>query len=152
LDEKVPDDVVKKLADVKDMKPTELQALLSDVRKRLGKREDLDNHKDIDIALLRMLNHLDPYTTFYTPDELERDKSQISRQFIGVGITVRKDSNSDMLQVISPILGSPAFKAGVQAGDLITTITREVDEKGKPLDPPDVISTKGLEVGDAVKK
>src|SRR5205823_209966 len=50
VDEKVPDDVAKKLANVKDMKSTELMALLTDVRERLGKREDLDNHKDVDDA------------------------------------------------------------------------------------------------------
>ena len=73
LDEKVPDDVAKKLDSVKTMKnpnDRDLRTLLTDVRERLGKREDLDNHKDIDDTLLRMLRHLDPYTTFYTPDEL----------------------------------------------------------------------------------
>jgi len=70
IDEKVPDDVVKKLGGIKDMKEKELLALLQDVRIRLGKREDLAQHKDIDIALQRMLSHLDPYTTFYSPEDL----------------------------------------------------------------------------------
>ena len=39
-----------------------------------------------------------------------------------------------MLQVVTPIKGSPAYKAGIQAGDIITTIIREVDSEGKPLD------------------
>jgi len=152
IDEKVPDDVVKKLGGIKDMKEKELLALLQDVRIRLGKREDLAQHKDIDIALQRMLSHLDPYTTFYSPEDLEREKNLIQGNFIGVGVQIRKDPNTDMLEVITPILGSPAFKAGIQTGDIITSITRVVDNTGKPLDPPEVISTKGLDISDAVKK
>jgi carboxyl-terminal processing protease len=152
LDEKIPDDVAKKLAGVKTLSNTELRRLLTDVRERLGKREDLDNHKDVDDALLRMLRHLDPYTTFYTPEELRHLESDVSGEFIGVGIQVRKDSDSDELQVITPIYGSPAFKAGIQTGDLVTAIVRLVDDTGKTLDKPEVIPTKGLSVNDAVKK
>jgi C-terminal processing protease CtpA/Prc len=52
--------------------------------------------------------------------------------------------HTDHLQVVTPIRGSPAYKGGIQAGDLITTITREVDGLGKPLEKPEVIPTKGL--------
>jgi C-terminal peptidase prc len=152
IDEKVPEDVAKQLANVKEMKERDLRDLLIDVRMRLGNREDLDKHKDIDNALMRMLNHLDPYTTFYDPESLEREKGQIQGRFIGVGIQIRKDSNTDMIQVITPIMGSPAYRAGIQAGDLITTVTREVDSYGKPLEPAEVISTKGLDISEAVKK
>jgi C-terminal peptidase prc len=152
VDEKIPEDMASRLAGVKDMKEKELQALLADVRQALGKREDLDKHKDIDIALVRMLNKLDPYTTYYDPESLEREKGQIQGRFIGVGIQIRKDSATDQLLVITPIMGSPAYKAGIQAGDIITTITREVDSFGKEVDPPEVIKTKGLDISDAVKK
>ncbi len=152
VEEKVPADVAKKLADTKALSEKDLLALLMDVRLRLGKREDLDNHKDIDQAILRMLAHLDPYTTFYTPDKLRRTEGEISGQFIGVGIQIRKDPDTDQIYVITPILGSPAYNAGIQAGDLITSVTRFTDEKGKTLDPPEVLPTKGLDVSDAVKK
>ncbi|HEX5268859.1 MAG TPA: S41 family peptidase, partial [Gemmataceae bacterium] len=152
LDMSVPDDVAKKLGGAKSMSNRELRELLTDVRERLGKREDLDNHKDIDDALLRMLRHLDPYTTFYTPDELRHLEADVSGEFIGVGIQIRRDADTDELQVITPIYGSPAFKAGIQTGDLVTSITRLVDDTGKPLEKPEVIPTKGLSVNDAVKK
>ncbi len=157
LDLSVPEDVAKKLTDLQSVaegkdKDRKLRELLTDVRERLGKREDLDNHKDIDDTLLRMLRHLDPYTTFYTPDELRHLESDVSGEFIGVGIQVRKDAESGELQVITPIFGSPAFKAGVQAGDIVSAITRLVGDDGKPLDKPEVIPTKGMEVNDAVKK
>src|SRR5262249_41634743 len=51
-----------------------------------------------------------------------------------------------------PIRGSPAYKAGLMTGDLITQITREVDAEGNPLNPPEVTETRGMTVNDAVKK
>src|SRR5262249_9610433 len=54
--------------------------------------------------------------------------------------------------VVTPIKGSPAYKKGLLAGDLITRITREVDSEGKVLDPVEVIETKDLPLNDAVKK
>jgi C-terminal peptidase prc len=152
VDEKVPDEIAKKLAGVKTMKERELRTLLTDARERLGKREDLDNHKDIDDAVQRMLHHLDPYTQFYSPDQLRHLESDVSGEFIGVGIQIRPDPETNMLQVITPIYGSPAFKAGIQAGDIIAAIVRLVDENGKPLDKPEVVSTKALSSSEAVKK
>jgi carboxyl-terminal processing protease len=72
--------------------------------------------------------------------------------FTGIGIQIRKDSNSDQLLVVTPIKGSPAYKTGLLAGDVITKITREVDSDGRALSPAEVIETKGLPLGDAVKK
>jgi C-terminal peptidase prc len=152
IDEKIPDELKAQLDKVKDLDEDELKGLLADARQRLGKREDLDNHKDIDFALQRMLSHLDPYTTYIDPETLERFKSETGGKFVGVGIQIRKDIASDMLQVISPILGSPSYKAGIQEGDLITEIIRVTDDKGKPLDKPEVLSTKGMPINDAVKK
>ncbi|HJT79487.1 MAG TPA: S41 family peptidase [Gemmataceae bacterium] len=153
IDEKVPDEVNDKLNSAKDMTAPELQNLLVDVRERLGKREDLANHKDVDLTLLRMMkNHLDPFTTYIDPETAGRVDNEIQGQFTGIGIQIRKDAASDMLQVVTPIKGSPAYKAGIQAGDIVTTITRDVDSEGNKLDKPEVISTKGLPLSDAVKK
>jgi carboxyl-terminal processing protease len=69
-----------------------------------------------------------------------------------------------MLMVVTPIRGSPAYRArpsnvevsetevGLKAGDVITKIVREVDSEGKSLDSPEVISTQGMLLSDAVKK
>ncbi|HZT81159.1 MAG TPA: S41 family peptidase, partial [Gemmataceae bacterium] len=152
LDEKVPDDLTKKLANVGAFKERELFGLLADARTRLGKREDLDGHKDIDGALVRMLQHLDPYTTFYTPDDLKRLEEETSGQFIGVGVEVGKDPDSDELLVLTPIRGSPAHEAGVRAGDVITTLTRPTDDAGRQLDPPEVIPTRGMDISEAIKR
>src|SRR5260370_23147093 len=151
IDEKLPDEIKPMLEKAKTLDPEDLKTLLADARQHLGKREDLDNHKDVDFALQRMLFHLDPYTTYIDPETLAKFKSDMG-EFIGVGIQIRKDTNTDMLQVISPIYGSPAYKAGIQEGDIITTVTRYVDDKGKALTDPEVISTKGLPINDVVKK
>jgi carboxyl-terminal processing protease len=151
-DEKIPPDIRERLARVQKLDETELTELLADARERLGKREDLSNHKDIDVTLQRMMSHLDPYTTYWDSEMVARADQDIQGQFTGIGVQIRKDSARDMLQVVTPIKGSPAFKAGIQAGDIITTITRDVDGEGNPLNPPEVTSTKGMNINDAVKK
>jgi carboxyl-terminal processing protease len=153
VDEKLPEKIEARLKKVADLKEEELTELLADARQELGKREDLDNHKDIDLTLKRMLyKHLDPYTTYIDPEEKRKMQQEIGGRFPGVGIQIRKDSASDQLLVVTPIKGSPAYKAGIRAGDLITTVTREVDSQGKKLDSPEVISTKGLPLSKAVNK
>jgi carboxyl-terminal processing protease len=153
VDEKLPEKIETRLKNIADLKRSELTTLLADARQALGKREDLDEHKDINITLQRMLSkHLDPYTTYIDPEQKKRMDQDIGGRFPGVGIQIRKDSVSDQLLVVTPIKDSPAYKAGIQAGDLITTVTREVDSQGKKLDPPEVIPTKGLALSKAVNK
>jgi C-terminal peptidase prc len=154
LEEKIPQDIQDRLEKVRDLSEQELTDLLADAREHLGKREDLDNHHDVDLALQRMMDqrHLDPYSTYIDPESIKRVEGDIQGKFTGIGIQIRKDAARDMLQVVTPIKGSPAYKKGIQAGDVITTVTREEDSEGKKLDPPEVISTKGLPLSDAVKK
>jgi C-terminal peptidase prc len=152
LDEKAPPEIQERLGKVKQLKEPDLAVLLADVRERLGSREDLANGKDVDLTLQRMLSHLDPYTTFIDKDTLDRFRTDYTGGFTGIGIQIRKDAATDQLQVVTPIKGSPAYKAGLQAGDLITRVTREVDSSGKKLDPVEVLQTKGLPLNDAVKK
>jgi carboxyl-terminal processing protease len=152
IDEKVPEDIVERLDKVKTMRATELGKLLQDVRMRLGNREDLDKHKDLDIALQRMLGKLDPYTTYIDPETVERFKTEYRGEFTGIGVQIRKDNATDMLQVVTPIKGSPSHRLGLMAGDLIQTIIRDVDSDGKQLDKPEVLQTKDLTLTEAVKK
>jgi C-terminal peptidase prc len=153
LEEKVPDGIETRLAKAKGMNEDDVRQLLIDARAALGEREDLDKEKDIDVGLVEMLQSLDPYTTYIDPETLNTFKINVQGNFTGIGIQIRKDAATDELLVVTPIKGSPAYKAGLLAGDLITTITREVDEDGKPIPGgPEVISTKGLATSDAVKK
>ena len=112
VDEKIPENIAARLKDVPDLKDEQLAELLADARQALGKREDLDKHKDIDFTLKRMLyKHTDPYTTYIDPKEKERMTREIRGRFPGVGIQIRKDSATDQLLVVTPIKGSPAYKA-----------------------------------------
>src|SRR5207302_4221176 len=149
LGEKIPTDISERLAKVTELKEADLTVLLTDVRERLGKREDLDNHKDIDFSLQRMLSHLDPYTTYFDAETDQKQESDIKGTFTGIGVQIRKDVQRDMLRVVTPIKYSPAYKAGILEGDILITITREVDSNGKKLETPEVISTKGMALSDA---
>jgi C-terminal peptidase prc len=150
--EEIPMEFQERLTKIKTLKDADLALLLADVRERLGSREDLDGGKDVDITLQRMLGHVDPYTTYIDKETLDRFRADYTGGFTGIGIQIRKDAATDQLLVVTPIKGSPAYKAGLQAGDIITKVTREVDSNGKPLVPPEVLMTKGLALSDAVKK
>jgi C-terminal peptidase prc len=164
LDEKIPADIKERLEQIKEMSEKELTGLLADVRERFGNREDLANHKDLDVALQRMLSHLDPYTTYIDPEMKKQFEQEMQGDLTGIGVQIRKDTGRDMLMVVTPIRGSPAYRArpanvevsetevGLKAGDVITKIVREVDSEGKVLNPPEVISTQGMVLSDAVKK
>ena len=153
-EEKIPEDIDTRLKNVKTMKDVALNELLTDARLALGVREDLDKHKDIDIALQRMLSHLDPYTTYIDPESKRRFVEEIDGRFTGIGIQIQRDATTDMLLVKTPLRNSPAYKAGLEAGDIITTIVRETDSKGDPLtdEKEKVLSTKGMQLNDAVKR
>jgi C-terminal peptidase prc len=152
LNENLPSAIKDRLARAKTLTDADLLRLLSDARKHLGKREDLAGGKDITYSLHLMLGHLDRHTDYIDPDTLRGIEIDIQGHFSGIGVQIRRNNSKDALQVVTPIKGSPAYRAGIYAGDLITRIVREQDEKGNPLDPPEEISTKGMSTQDAVKK
>jgi C-terminal peptidase prc len=152
VDEKIPSDISERLSKAKSLRKPELRSLLADAREKLGKREDLADHKDIDVSLQRMLFRLDPHSTYFDKDTVERFKQDTQGEFTGIGAQVGKEAGRDLLKIITPIKGSPAYKKGLQAGDLITSIIREEDNDGNKINPPEVTSTKGMKVEEAVKK
>jgi C-terminal peptidase prc len=151
IEEPVPPTVEAKLNNAKTLGTFALQQLVAEARQSLGEREDLEKQKDLNITLQRMLHKLDPYTTYIDPETVKKFKSEVDGNFTGIGIQIRKDAVTDQLLVVTPIKGSPAYKAKIQAGDLITTIIREVDSDGAPLNPAQVVSTRGLGLNKAVK-
>lgn len=149
----IPTDLEDSLKGAKGATREKLDELLSDARKRLGKREDLDSGKDADVAILMMLAALnDPYTTYIDREGVRKMESQFRGQFSGIGIRIAPDLVRDGLLVVSPIKGSPAYNAGIQAGDLITEIRRTLDNEGKPLKPDDkrTFTTKGMKIDEAL--
>ena len=79
----------------------------------------------------------DPYTVFLAPEENTQSKEDLGGAFEGVGIELGYDKNG-VLQVVSPLDGMPAKKAGVRTGDLILKIDGQ--------------STEGLSLPEAVKQ
>jgi carboxyl-terminal processing protease len=154
IDEPVPEDVAEKIADAKDLSRDEIEALLQKVRDRLGKREDLEGDKAVDVTVLRMfIETRDPYTTYIDRETIKKMDAPLRGEFRGVGIHIRQDLVRDGLLVVSPIKGSPAYQAGIKANDLIVEIRREVGPQGEELKPdePRVISTKGMKTEKAIE-
>jgi carboxyl-terminal processing protease len=151
-DVKVPEVVNDKLAKAADLSDMDVKAVLKAARAPLGKREDLDEDKDVGIATrLALKKFVDDYTTYFDKESVKRLDVDLDGRFRGIGVIIRRDIVRDGLLVVTPIRNSPAYKAGILAGDLITEIIRDTDEKGKPFDKPQVTSTKGMETTDAVK-
>jgi carboxyl-terminal processing protease len=74
-------------------------------------------------AIREMLKKLDdPYTRFMNPEEFKNMQVETSGELTGVGIQLTQDEKTKKLVVISPIEDTPAFKAGIQAKDIITKI------------------------------
>jgi len=152
VSEKVPSTIKGKLDKTKGMTDAELTGLLVEAREHLGKREDLESDKDVTYSLHGMMGTLDRHTDYIDPDTWGKLNRDIGGRFTGVGIQITTNALKDMLEVVTPIRNSPAYKAKIFAGDIITKIIREVDDKGRPLAQPEVTSTKGLTSDEAVKK
>jgi len=90
-------------------------------------------------AIDGMLEQLDPYSVYVPPKKQEEFDRMLEGTFKGVGIQLDQLDNGD-IEVVSPIEDSPAFKAGVLAGDIILRINGK-DIKGKKL--KDVIADIG---------
>lgn len=78
-------------------------------------RKDLING-----AIKGMLQGLDPHSTFMSPEEYKEMQETTTGEFFGVGIEISMENNQVI--VVTPIEDTPAFRAGVQSGDVILSI------------------------------
>ena len=98
--------------------------------------EEVDNDTLIDGAIKGMLTNLDPHSSYLTPDMFREMQIDTRGEFGGLGIQIGvKDG---VLTIIAPIEDTPAYRAGVKAGDKIMKIDGE--------------STKDMSLQDAVNK
>ncbi len=81
-------------------------------------------HEELIYASVRgMLRTLDPHSYFLDPNHFSRLREEHTGKYYGLGIIIQKQE--DRLVVISPIEGTPAYRLGIQAGDVISQINGE---------------------------
>jgi carboxyl-terminal processing protease len=80
----------------------------------------VDNKKLIEAALAGMMSALDPHSNYLSPDGYGDLQERTSGEYSGVGLTITAEGG--LVKVISPMDNSPASRAGVQAGDVISAI------------------------------
>ncbi|KKT40158.1 hypothetical protein A3K29_04635 [Candidatus Collierbacteria bacterium RIFOXYB2_FULL_46_14] len=118
-----------------------MNEVLVQLKKNYLKPEDIDSKKLMYGAAEGMTASLgDPYTSFFPPVENARSKEDLQGEFGGVGIQLGFIDNT--LAVMTPLKDTPAFKAGIKAGDFILKITDEKKKISK--------DTSGMKVEDAV--
>jgi carboxyl-terminal processing protease len=84
--------------------------------------KDVDRRELVEAAVRGMLSKLDPYSDYISPEDLARFTEDIEQEFGGVGIQVNWDAQAREIQVMTPLPGSPAYEAGVRAGDRIVEV------------------------------
>ena len=92
--------------------------------------DDIDQNEIMDAAINGVLQSLDPYSAYLSPEMLKEMQTETSGQFGGLGIEVGMEAG--VVKVISPIDNSPADRVGVKAGDYIVKIN-EIQVQGKSL-------------------
>lgn len=114
-----------------DSEKTEILDInLSQVKKKTGEIEELinayyldeiDGQKVEDTMYTGMVAGLeDPYSVYYSKEELESMEESISGAYSGIGATLTQDPDTGELSVVSCFDGTPAQEAGLQPGDVIT--------------------------------
>ncbi len=118
--------------------PIEEVRMLSEVFGRIKSDyvEDVDDKRLIKEAINGMLTGLDPHSAFLDADAFKEMQTVTTGKFGGLGIEVGQEDG--LIKVISPIDDTPAYKAGVKAGDYIFKV--------------DDVSLRGVSINDAVKR
>ena len=98
--------------------------------------EPVDEKKLITDAIAGMVSSLDPHSQYFDKKAFKEFREGTSGKFVGVGIEITQEEG--LVKVVSPIEGSPAFRAGLKPNDLITRI--------------DDTPVKGLSLNEAVKR
>ena len=106
--------------------------LFSEVLEKISKEyvEEIDQNKVLDSAINGVLQSLDPYSAYMTPEMYKSMQTETSGKFGGLGIEVGMESG--VVKVISPIDNTPASRAGIKAGDYIVKING-IQVQGKTL-------------------
>ena len=106
--------------------------LFGEVLDKINKEyvDEVDQSEAMDAAINGVLQSLDPYSAYMTPEMFKNMATETSGEFGGLGIEVGMESG--VVKVISPIDDTPASRAGIKAGDYIIKIN-EIQVQGKSL-------------------
>src|SRR4051794_34348535 len=88
----------------------------------------VDRRELLESALKGVLQRLDPHSAFINTSEWKQFRKQIEGRFGGIGIQVGMDPEVNRLKVIAPMVGTPAYGAGILAGDVIMEIDGQSTE------------------------
>jgi carboxyl-terminal processing protease len=97
-------------------------SLFGDIFERVREKyvEEVNDEDLIRAAINGMLTSLDPHSSYLPPSDFDQMKVQTRGEFGGLGIEVTQEEG--YVKVVSPIDDTPAFRAGIEAGDLITAV------------------------------
>ncbi len=106
--------------------------LFSEVLDKINKEyvDEVNQSEAMDAAINGVLQSLDPYSAYMSPDSFKDMQTETSGEFGGLGIEVGMEAG--VVKVISPIDNSPAEEVGVKAGDYIVKID-DIQVQGKTL-------------------
>ena len=106
--------------------------LFGEVLEKINKEyvDEINQSESMDSAINGLLQSLDPYSAYMSPEILNEMQTETSGEFGGLGIEVSMESG--VVKVISPIDDTPASRAGIKAGDYIVKIN-DIQVQGKSL-------------------
>ena len=106
--------------------------LFGEVLEKINKEyvEEINQSESMDSAINGLLQSLDPYSAYMSPEIFNEMQTETSGEFGGLGIEVSMESG--VVKVISPIDDTPASRAGIKAGDYIVKID-DIQVQGKSL-------------------
>ena len=106
--------------------------IFSDVLDKINKEyvDEINQNEVMDAAINGVLQSLDPYSAYMSPETFESMRTETSGEFGGLGIEVSMEAG--VVKVISPLDESPAYEVGVKAGDYIVKINNH-QVQGKTL-------------------
>lgn len=132
---------------VRDLRPVaadsdltyEKLKLLTDVLETIQSKyvDKPDPDKLIDGAIKGMVASLDPHSSYMGPEEFKELRIETSGKFSGIGIEIT--IRDDFLTVVSPIEGTPAYQAGLKAGDRIIKVDGKLTKQMTLMDAVKVI-------------
>ena len=106
--------------------------LFAEVLEKINKEyvDEINQSESMDSAINGLLQSLDPYSAYMSPEIFQEMQTETSGEFGGLGIEVGMEAG--VVKVISPIDDTPASKAGIKAGDYIVKINN-IQVQGKSL-------------------